>query len=313
MTVDVLMLAPHAGAERMLAAEFTVHKLWQQADPEAFWREAGPRIRAVVTFTTARTRVDAALMDRLPALRHIANIFVGVESIDLDEAHRRGITVTNGAGTNEGDVADMAFGLLLAAARGILAGDRHVRDGRWPQGRVPQGPRFWGRPLGIVGLGHIGQAVARRAAGFEMPVSYWGRAAKPDQPYRFVPDLVQLAREVDFLVVAVAGAPGTHHLVGAPVLEALGPAGILVNVARGFVVDEAALIAALQDGRLGGAALDVFEAEPEVPEALRALPQVLLQPHRAGDTAEAARQALELMMANLRAGLAGRPVLTPVA
>jgi lactate dehydrogenase-like 2-hydroxyacid dehydrogenase len=205
-------------------------------------------------------------------------------------------------------VADLAMGLLIDGARRIAAADRFVRRGDWPQGRFPLATKVSGKRLGIVGLGRIGQAVARRAAGFDMAIAYNNRRAIDGVAWRHEPSLLALAKWADFLVLTVAGGPSTHHLVNAEVLRALGPKGLLVNVARGSVVDQAALITCLQNGDLGGAALDVFDDEPRVPAALMAMDQVVLAPHMASGTDDTRQAMGDLVLANLHAGLAGEPL-----
>lgn len=313
MPVEILMVAPMRPIERGLAPQFTVHLLPPPPDRADFLRRHGPRIRGVVTYSGGGVDVDRSLLDALPNAEIIANMGVGYESVDMGAARARDIIVTNGGSVNAADVAEHAFGLILSVARGIAAGDRYVRAGDWvAKGRMPLTHRVTGRKLGVLGLGHIGLALAKRAVGFDMAVSYHNRRPRADLPYRYVPDLVDLAREVDFLVAATPGGPETHHLIGRAVLDALGPEGVLVNVGRGTVVDEAALVEALVERRLGGAGLDVFEDEPKVPELLLTLSNVVLQPHLAGATHEGVAAAIDLVVRNLTAHFAGEAVLTPV-
>jgi hydroxypyruvate reductase len=223
------------------------------------------------------------------------------------------VRVTNTPDVLTDDVADMALGLMLATLRRLCVGDRFVRDGRWARKEaLPLATKLTGKRLGILGLGRIGRAIARRAAAFDMVIAYTGRRAHDDVPYRFEPSLAALARDSDILVVAVAGGPDTRGLVDRDVLDALGPAGVLVNIARGTVVDEPALVEALRQGRLGGAGLDVFENEPHVPEALFGLEQVVLQPHQASATHETREAMGRLVLDNLAAHFAGRPLPTAV-
>jgi lactate dehydrogenase-like 2-hydroxyacid dehydrogenase len=258
------------------------------------------------------SKVPAALIERLPALEIISVMGVGYDGVDSAAAKARGIPVTHTPDVLNDDVADLAIGLMLCAARQLPQADRWVRDGSWAaKGNLPLQRKMSGARLGVVGMGRIGQAIATRALAFGMSIAYTTRNPRPKLPYRHVPDVVQLAAESDFLVVITPGGAGTRQLIDARVLEALGPKGILVNVARGSVVDEAALIDALERGTLGGAALDVFENEPQVPERLRALPQVVLTPH-VGSATTATRQAMaDLAQANLDAHFGGRPLLTP--
>ena len=210
------------------------------------------------------------------------------------------------------DVADLALGLMIATARAIPQSDRHVREGRWPAGPMPLARKVSGARLGIVGIGRIGQAIAQRAAAFDMAIAYTARSAKPALPWRYVASVKALAAESDFLVAITPGGAATRRLIDAEVLAALGPEGILVNVARGSVVDEAALIDALQRGVIAGAGLDVFESEPNVPQALRELPNVVLTPHIGSATASTRRAMADLAFANVQAHFAGTPLPSPV-
>ena len=286
------------------------HDRLHETDPEAFARVA-PKIRAVAA--SGDSRVDAALIARLPALEIIAVMGVGYDGIDVAAAKARGIVVTHTPDVLNDDVADLAIGLMLCAARQLPAADRWVRSGDWEtRGPMPLARKMSGARLGLIGIGRIGQAIAERARAFGMSIAYTARSARPALPYRYLPTAEALAAESDFLVVITPGGAGTKHLVDAAVLKALGPKGILVNVARGSVVDEAALIDALERGVIGGAALDVFEDEPRVPARLKALPQVVLTPH-IGSATTATRQAMaDLAFANLQAHLAGKPLPTAV-
>lgn len=252
------------------------------------------------------------IADALPALEIIAINGIGTDAVDLERARARGVRVTTTPGVLTTDVADLAVALMLAVSRRICVADRFVRAGSWPSAHLPLSVKVSGKRLGIFGLGHVGRAVARRAEVFAMPIAYCERHPVAEVSYRFVPDLKTLAEESHFLVVAVSGGTATHNLVDRPVLDALGPAGILINVARGSVVDEAALVAALAEGRLGGAGLDVFAHEPEVPKALWAMDNVVLQPHQASATVETRRAIADLVLANLAAHFAGQEPVTPV-
>jgi lactate dehydrogenase-like 2-hydroxyacid dehydrogenase len=261
----------------------------------------------------AAAPISAGLIAALPRLRLIAAYGVGVDKIDLAAARARGIAVTNTPGPTDSCVADMAFALLLAAARGVVAGDRFVRAGKWRDGMFPLLPRIHRRRIGILGLGRIGREIARRAVGFDMPVSYHNRRPLAEVDYAFKNNVVQLAADADILMIACPGGDATRHLVNANVLRALGRRGILVNIARGSVVDEAALIAALETGAIAAAGLDVFDREPEVPPRLLALDNVVLTPHRAGGTIETWQECADLVIANLRAHYTGDRLPTPVA
>src|SRR5215475_7363012 len=294
-----------------LASDFTAHRLWEAADQAALLASVGPRIRGIAT--TGGRGAEAKLIAALPALEIIGCYGVGVDAIDLAAARARGIVVTNTPDVLTDDVADLGVALLLAASRRICQGDRHVRSSAWLKGDMALTRKFSGSKVGILGLGRIGQAIARRCAAFDCNIAWHGPRAKPDVPYRFVPSLVELAKESDFLVLSCPGGAATRNLVDRAVLDALGPQGILVNVSRGSVVDEAALVAALADGRLGGAALDVFVDEPRVPPALFAMDNVVLQPHVASATVETRGAMGDLVINNLRNHFAGKKVITPVA
>lgn len=296
--------------EEGLARAYHVHGLWEEADREGFLRRRGGEFTGLVT--SAQHGASGALLEALPALRVLAVFGVGLDAIDLETAKRRGVAVSSTPDVLTDCVADLAMGLLLDVARAISAADRFVRRGAWPGGRLPLATRLGGKRLGIVGLGRIGRAVARRAAAFDLEVRYHGRRPVADAPHVFEPSLLALAGWADALVLACTGGPETRHLVGAEVLEALGPQGLLVNVARGSVVDEAALVRALAGGRLGGAGLDVFEAEPEVPAALLAMENVVLQPHRGSATRETRDAMADLVLENLRAFYAEGRLVTPV-
>lgn len=268
----------------------------------------GERIDAVLT--RGPLGLYAAEIAALPHLKIICVIGAGYEHVDLQAASNRSITVTNGAGANAPTVADHAMALLLALVRGIPQADASVRRGEWLK---PMCPTLEGKRLGIVGLGAVGLAIARRAAnGFDMSVSYHNRQPRPDVPYTYQPSVRELAAAVDFLIVAAPGGPATHHLVDQQVLEALGPQGYLINIGRASVVDTHALVAALTEGRIAGAGLDVFDDEPRVPDALKLLSNVVLTPHIAGQSPQAAQDTVQLVVLNLQAFFSGQPLLTPV-
>ena len=292
-----------------LRATFTIHDRLHQTDAAAFDAVA-PRIRAIAA--SGESTVDAALMDRLPALQIISVMGVGYDGIDVTAAKARNVVVTHTPGVLNDDVADLAIGLMLATARAIPQGDRHVRAGLWPSGPMPLARKVSGARLGLVGMGRIGQAIAQRASAFAMSVAYTARSAKAELSYRYLPSARALAAESDFLVVITPGGAGTRKLIDAEVLAALGADGILVNVARGSVVDETALIDALQRGVIAGAGLDVFESEPNVPQALRDLNNVVLTPHIGSATGATRRAMADLAFANLHALFNGRPLPSPV-
>lgn len=259
-------------------------------------------------------RVDAALLVRCPQLKAVANIAVGYNNIDVPACTARGIMVTNTPGVLDDSTADLAWALMLATARRITEVESYIRKGEWTGWKLKQwlGTDVHHATLGIVGMGRIGQAIAHRAQAFGMQIAYHTRTPKADVSYAYHADLLSLARDSDFLVLITPGGPGTRHLVNAQVLQALGPKGILVNVARGSVVDEAALIEALEGGVIGGAALDVFEDEPRVPQRLMDMPHVVLVPHIGSATGQTRQAMADLAFGNVREHFAGRPVLTPV-
>ncbi len=293
-----------------LDSDFTVHRLWEAADPSALLDKVGAEVRAIAT--SGNLGADAAMIDALPKLEIISCYGVGVDAIDLDHAAKRKVIVTNTPGVLNDDVANMAIALLLATSRQICLGDRYVREGKWLEKAMHLTRGLRGRKLGILGLGRIGKDIARKAEVFGLELSYNGRRKQDDVSYRFYADLVEMARDVDFLIAICPGGAATDKIVNRAVLDALGPEGIFINVARGSVVDEPALVAALQDGSLGGAGLDVFAEEPRVPEALLTMDQVVLQPHAASATVETRRAMGDLVVDNLRAHFAGKPALTPV-
>ena len=310
MKPDIVLTIPiYASAVAQLDDAFTVHRLWQAKHHAAFFAEIGDRARAIVT---GAYPVNAELMDALPKTEIIATQSVGLDHIDLKAAKARGIVVTNTPDVLTDDVADLGMALLLAVARRLVVGDRHVRNGLWLKGGLPLASKVGGATLGILGLGRIGLAIARRAEAFGMTIVYHGPRAKPEVPYRCHADLAAMARESDYLMVSCPGGAATRHLVTDDVLAALGPEGVVVNVARGSVIDEDAMVKLLVEGKLGGAGLDVFADEPRVPEALFALDTVVLQPH-VGSATHVTRGAMgQLVVDNLKAHFAGKPLLTPV-
>ncbi|MDM0027008.1 2-hydroxyacid dehydrogenase [Variovorax saccharolyticus] len=296
----MLQLAPLPPAlETQLQREFDVHPLWREAAPQDFLAAHGSDFGLLLTHATAGA--DAALMDRLPQLRAICSLGVGCDALDLAAARSRGIVVSNTPDVLNDCVADLAVGLMIDVARGLTAADRHLRRGDWiSKGPPPLGTRVSGKRLGFLGMGRIGQTVARRCAGFDMDIRYHTPAPMAESQWTHEASLLALADWADFLVVACSGGPATHHLVSTEVLQALGPQSFLINIARGSVVDEEALVHALQTRRLGGAALDVFEQEPQVPPALLAMDNVVLLPHIASGTAETRRAMADLVLRNVR-------------
>jgi lactate dehydrogenase-like 2-hydroxyacid dehydrogenase len=311
MKPDLISVAPLMPKHMdEIAQDFTIHKLPAGgAERDALLAKLGPNLRFLQT--TGFHGADAKLINALPKLEIIACMGVGVDAVDLDLAKKKGIAVTNTPDVLNDDVADLALALMLMTARRLALSDRYVRDGRWLKGSQPLAVKASGKKLGILGLGRIGKAIAKRAASFDMDISYFGRNKQADVKYRYYPDLVQMARDVDFLVVICPGGAATKGIVNQPVLEALGPKGILVNVARGSVVDEPALIKALQEGKLGGAGLDVFADEPNAPKELFGMDQVVLAPHVGSATTETRTAMNDLVVANLRAHLKGQKLVTP--
>ncbi|MEO8857744.1 MAG: 2-hydroxyacid dehydrogenase [Burkholderiaceae bacterium] len=294
----------------MLQEAFVVHDRIHLEDPSQFAAVA-PRIRGIAC--SGETRISAELIAQMPALEMISVFGVGYDRVDVAAARARGVAVTNTPDVLTDDVADLGMALLLAIARRIPQADKFVRANQWPHGPLPLSRKVSGARLGIVGLGRIGHAVARRAEGFGMSIAYTGRTRQADCAYPHFPSAEALAREVDFLMVITPGGAATRGLINARVLTALGPTGYLVNVARGSVVDQSALVQALVQGRIAGAALDVFEDEPNVPPELRESENVVLTPHMASGTWETRRAMAQLAFDNLRAHFAGQPLLTPVA
>jgi lactate dehydrogenase-like 2-hydroxyacid dehydrogenase len=269
----------------------------------------GARVRVVLTIGSVG--LTAAQMDTLPALTLVCALGAGYENIDVVHAKARGIVVANGAGTNDDCVADHAMGLLIAVVRGIPQLDTATRAGVW-RTALPLPPNVSQKRLGIVGLGSIGMKIARRAFGFDLQVGYHNRSARPDVSHRYFDDVVSLAAWADFLVVATPGGQGTQHIVNSQVLDALGPRGYVVNIARGSVIDTAALAQALREGRLAGAGLDVYESEPAPPAALLDLHNVVLTPHVAGWSPEAVQASVDRFLENARRHLAGESPVSPV-
>lgn len=292
-----------------LVERFDVHLYYAAEDKPAMLARGRETIRAIVT--KGEVGADAALMDALPKVGIIANYGVGYDLVDVAAARARGIPVTNTPDVLTEEVADMAFALLLACARRIPAGDAWVRNGSWKTAAMPLQARVWGKRMGIVGLGRIGAAIARRAEAFRMPVAYSARQRK-DVPYDWYPTPAAMAPHVDILMVAAAGGPATRGLVDKAAIDALRPGAMFCNVARGTVVDEAALLAALRERRIAAAGLDVFLNEPDIDPEFATFDHVILQPHNASGTVETRKDMGALMIANLDAHFAGQPLPTPV-
>jgi lactate dehydrogenase-like 2-hydroxyacid dehydrogenase len=313
MKPDVLSLGSFPDATMAeLSGRFTLHHFVDfTLPPPGLTQEVAQRIRAIAT--EANRGANRALIEMLPKLELIAGFGVGYDKTDIAAARARAIPVTNTPGVLGDEVGDLAIGMMLASARQIVYADRFVRDGSWAKGPITLGRSVGGKTLGVIGLGGIGRAAADRGAAFKMRVIYHGPRPKGDAPYDYVADVVELARRSDFLIVACKGGPETRHLVSAAVIAALGPNGTLINVARGTCVDERALVAALREGRLGFAALDVFEDPLRPSPELLQLPNVIVQPHQGSATVETRNRIGQLMIDNISAHFAGKPLLTPVS
>ena len=308
------VLMPHPMPPLVIAGieqHLPLIKLWVFDDREAALNARAPEIRALAT--AGHMPTDGALMSRLPRLEIVSNFGVGYDHVDAAWAGRHGIMVTNTPGVLDEEVADTALALVLNAVRQLPAAERHLRAGRWPKGNFPLTPTLRGRTIGILGLGRIGKAIAVRAQAFGLVVVYHNRRPQPDVPFVFYPTLIGLAEACDILVVVTPGGAATRNLVDREVLRALGPDGILINVARGTVVDEGALVEALQTGAILGAGLDVFADEPHVPSALTDMDHVVLLPH-VGSASQHTRDAMgQLVVDNLLSWANHKGPLTPVA
>ena len=310
---DILMTAPmNQVVIDALDKAFTLHRLWEQDDKEAFLKEFGPRIRGVAT-SALFGRVDSSLLDHLPNAEIVSSFGVGYDNVDAGEAAKRNIVVTNTPGVLDDEVADLTLGLLLATLRKIPQADRYLREGKWLKASFPLSATLRDRKVGIVGLGRIGKAIARRLAGFDVSIAYHGRTQQDDVAYPYHPTVTGLAEACDVLIVITPGGAATRHLINADVLKALGPNGVLINVARGTVVDEQALIDALKSGTILSAGLDVYEDEPRVPQELIDLEHVVLLPHIASASVHTRNAMGKLVADNLISWFDGKGPLTPVA
>jgi lactate dehydrogenase-like 2-hydroxyacid dehydrogenase len=308
--VQVASLGP--AFDQQLASRYRVLPAWREPQGLAAFGDELRGLRLAVT--SVRHGFTQAMFDALPALQAVCSWGVGHDTLDLQAAARRGIGVSVTPDVLDDCVADLAWALLLSAARRTAVGDRYVKGGHWRAlGQFPVTTRVSGKRLGILGLGRIGDAIARRGAGFDMDVRYHNRTPRPQAPYRYEARLVDLAAWADFLVVACVGGLATRHLVDAAVIRALGPQGILVNIARGSVVDQAAALAALRAGELGGAGLDVLEREPTPATEFADLDQVSLMPHVGSATHETRAAMAQLVLDNVAAFMESGKLLTPVA
>jgi len=312
MKPEIILTAKgHAGTMATLQSEFTAHNLFEASNKDSFFEKCAARVRGLATF--GPLPVDGKLMDMLPKLEIISNFGVGVDSINLADAKNRKIIVTNTPDVLNECVADTALALIVNTLRRLPQSEKYLRGGNWAsRGPYPLTTSLGGKVLGVLGLGRIGEAVAKRAMACGMTIRYHNRNKK-DVPYPYDPDPVTLAKNSDVLVVVTPGGSGTAKLVGEKVLQALGPEGYLVNVARGSVVDEPVLLRYLQEKKIAGAGLDVFADEPRVPPEFFTLENAVLFPHVASATVETRKAMGDLQIENLRRHFAGKPVLTPIS
>jgi lactate dehydrogenase-like 2-hydroxyacid dehydrogenase len=311
--LDILM--PVKGMDlidEQISARLPLHRLWLEPNPDLWLAEWAPRIRALA-MSGGHAHLDEAYMRQYPKLEIISSFGVGYDNIDAKAAAQLGIIVTNTPGVLDDEVADTTLGLMIMTVRQLPQAERYLRAGHWSaKGAYPLSPSLRGRTAGILGLGRIGKAIATRVGAFGLDVVYHGRHAQADVPYRYYSSLVDMAKAVDILIVVAPGGPGTRHIINAEVLEALGPDGVLINVARGTLVDEKALIEALRNKTILAAGLDVFENEPSVPQELIALENAVLLPHVGSASIRTRRAMAECVVSNLFAWADGKPPLTPV-
>ncbi len=312
-SLDVVMPAKGMDLiEDEIGARLPLHRLWLEPNPDLWLAEWGPRIRALA-MTGAHAPLDEAYMRHYPNLEIISSFGVGYDNIDAKAAARLEIIVTNTPGVLDDEVADTALGLMIMTVRQLPQSERYLRAGQWTaKGAFPLSPSLRGRTVGILGLGRIGKTIATRIAAFGLPIAYHGRHAQAGVAYRYHSSLIDMAKAVDILIVVAPGGPGTRHIINAEVLEALGPDGVLINVARGSLVDEKALIEALRNKTILAAGLDVFENEPSVPQELVALDNAVLLPHVGSASIKTRRAMAECVASNVLAWADGKPPLTPV-
>ncbi|MGY4750255.1 2-hydroxyacid dehydrogenase [Pannonibacter sp. Q-1] len=309
----LLQVGPYPEWDQIpLDEAFTVHRYFEAADKAAFLAEVGPQIRGIAT--RGELGANADMIAACPNLEVISVYGVGYDAVDLNAAKARGIRVTNTPDVLTNDVADLGVAMMLVQSRGMIGAETWVKDGSWAaKGLYPLKRRVWGRKAGVLGLGRIGYEVAKRLAGFDMEIAYSDVSAKDyASQWEFIQDPVALAARSDFLFVTLAASAATRHIVGPKVIEALGPEGMLINISRASNIDEEALLNALESGKLGSAALDVFEGEPKLNPRFLKLDNVLLQPHHASGTIETRKAMGQLVRDNLTAHFAGKPLPTPV-
>ncbi|WP_186391312.1 MULTISPECIES: 2-hydroxyacid dehydrogenase [unclassified Pannonibacter] len=309
----LLQVGPYPEWDQIpLDEAFTVHRYFEAADKAAFLAEVGLQIRGIAT--RGELGANADMIAACPNLEVISVYGVGYDAVDLNAAKARGIRVTNTPDVLTNDVADLGVAMMLVQSRGMIGAETWVKDGSWAaKGLYPLKRRVWGRKAGVLGLGRIGYEVAKRLAGFDMEIAYSDVSAKDyASQWEFIQDPVALAARSDFLFVTLAASAATRHIVGPKVIEALGPEGMLINISRASNIDEEALLNALESGKLGSAALDVFEGEPKLNPRFLKLDNVLLQPHHASGTIETRKAMGQLLRDNLTAHFAGKPLPTPV-
>ena len=309
MKPEILQIGPMmAHIEAALNDAYKVHRLWEAEDEAALLAKAAPKVRAVATASGCSRKV----IEALPKLEVISSFGVGYDSVDVAACRERGVKLCNTPDCLNDAVAELTLGLMLALCRRIPQTDQYVRTGKWLGGNYPLTGELTGARVGILGLGRIGKEIAARCQAFKMRVAYHGRNEQPYVPYEYFASLTEMARAVDWLVVIAPGGPETRGIVSRQVMGALGPRGYLVNIARGSIVDEKALVELLQSGALGGAALDVFEDEPKVPQALMGLDNVVLSPHQGSATTKTRKAMGDMVVDNLAAHFAGKPLLSQV-
>ncbi|XP_076945358.1 glyoxylate/hydroxypyruvate/pyruvate reductase 2KGR-like isoform X2 [Bidens hawaiensis] len=309
--INVLITSPmNSYLEKQLDKRFNLLRLWTFPQKDEFFKEYSGSIRAVAG--NLHVPNDREFIDSLPALEIVASYGVGVNHVDLEYCKERGIKVTNTPDVLTNDVADLAIGLILTTLRRICESDRFVKGGLWKAGDFKLTTKFSGKKVGIIGLGRIGTAIAKRAEAFNCPISYYSRSKKPESNYKYFPSVVELASDCDILVVACPLTEETRHIINREVIDALGPTGYLINIGRGPHIDEPELVSALVEGRIAGAGLDVFENEPHVPEELFKLDNVVLLPHVGSGTVETRNEMADLVVGNLEAYFNKKPLLTPV-
>ena len=309
----ILQIGPYPQWDQEpLDAAFQVHRYFEATDKAKLLAEVGPSIKAIAT--RGELGANRGMIEACPNLQLISVYGVGFDAVDLQACRERGIRVTNTPDVLTNDVADLGVAMMLCQSRGMLGAETWVRDGSWAEkGLYPLKRRVWGRRAGVLGLGRIGFEVAKRLKGFDLQIAYSDVEAKSfASDMKFVADPVELARQSDFLFVTLAASAATRHIVGREVIEALGPEGMLINISRASNIDEEALLEALETGKLGSAALDVFEGEPKLNPRFLALDNVLLQPHHASGTIETRKAMGQLVRDNLTAHFAGQPLPTPV-